>query len=318
MTGEASECFDPVVREVPEPPWLGLYRAIDLVAAEDAAAAYDRRAEIVRFREQAGLAVDDAVIEDLLARGASGLAHPGMWETGEEAARRQRGQALIDAASDAVDAYTDAHEDTFADSWIEWNDHVPTLVVAFTDEPEPHAAALDHPGVRVTRGARARRELQPVAEEIVMAQLRGEAPAGTMWITAVPRPVDGVIEVIGIGPDERAAAAWLARRYGDLVRLSWQGSAEPRVVAASWQLWEPSAGDPGALTVHWRTNSAHSFDHADVEATSDHIKIGVLETVPAGPISAAGAYRSTELHLDEPVGARAVIDAVTDRPRAQR
>ena len=303
--------------DVPVPEWLTRNQAIDAVARADAAADRDDRAEIVTFRDQARLAHDDAVIDSLLAGGAKGLAHPGMWETPEEAARRQRGQALIDAASQAVDAYIDAHPDTFADSRIEWDDHVPTLVVAFTDDPERRAAALERPGVRVIRGARARRELEPVAEAIVTAQMREEAPAGTLWTTAYANAIDRVIEAHGIGPDERAAADWLAQRHGELVRLTLRGSAEPRVAAVSWQLWEPSSEDPCALTVRWQTNSAHRFQRVEGDEAPDGSRIGVVETVPAGFITAAGAYRSTEVRLNEPVGPRRVIDAVTGRPRAQ-
>ena len=83
------------MQDAPEPEWLRLHRAIEAVDDEDAAAAYDERAVIVRWREQAGLSVDDAVIEDLLSRGGAVLAHPGMWETVAEAERRQRGEAVI-------------------------------------------------------------------------------------------------------------------------------------------------------------------------------------------------------------------------------
>src|SRR4051794_29695693 len=136
-----------------------------------------------------------------------------MWETREEAARRERGQALIDACVEAVDAYAEAHADTFAGSRYEWNENEPTLVVAFAGELEPHVAALNYPGVRVVGGPRPRRELDRILEEVIMAQ----PPAGAEWVGGgvFDEQFDGV-EVWAMGPDESVVATWLADRYGKL------------------------------------------------------------------------------------------------------
>src|SRR4051794_4796444 len=91
-----------VLGEPQRPQW---WTAIDEVLAEDRVADYDARAEIVAFRERVGLPVDDALIEQVLAHAERGLAHPGVWETEQEAARRERGKALIDASEEAVEAY---------------------------------------------------------------------------------------------------------------------------------------------------------------------------------------------------------------------
>src|SRR5689334_2238501 len=115
------------MHDEPSSPWSEARQAIDEVLAADRAADYDRRAEIVSFRKRAGLPADEAMIEQVLAHAQRGLAHPGMWETEEEAGRRERGQAV----TDAVDAYVEAHADSHTGSWYEWKNHEPTLVVAF-------------------------------------------------------------------------------------------------------------------------------------------------------------------------------------------
>ena len=222
---------------------------------------------------------------------------------------------LSRSRADAVEAYVRAHEDGHAGSWIEWNDAEPTFVVAFVDDPARHADALKFPGVRVTRHARTLRELQPIAEDVVLGQFAGEVPAGTVWPTAGVNEPDNVVDVVGMGPYERAAADWLAQRYGDRVRLIWWGSAEPRVAPMSWQVWDASPEDPRVLTVHWKTNSEHRFERLEIDRRRDRIRVTVFEAAPAGVTSMAAAYRFAEVRLDAPLGTRAVIDAVSGRPR---
>jgi hypothetical protein len=286
----------------------------DAIRREDEAAGYDRRARIVAWRRQEGLPVDDAVIARVLEHAADGLAHPGMWETREEAARRERGQALIDACVEAVDAYAEAHADTHAGTWYEWNDNEPTLVVAFAGELEPHVAALSYPGVRVVGRPRPRRELDCIVEEVFAAQ----PPAGAQWVTAgVFDEQFGGIEVWAMGPDESAVAAWLADRHGTLVRLKWLGSVEPQVKPVSWQTWEPSGEDPCMLTVRWSTNSAYELERVAAEERPDSVMITVFEAQPPGFVTLVRAYRSATVRLEAPIAERRIIDAVTGvvRPR---
>jgi hypothetical protein len=290
-------------------------RAIEAVRAEDAATERDVRAEVVAWRQRASLPVDDAVIDGLVSRGARALAHPGMWETPDEAGRRMRAEAVIAESADSVEAYVDAHADVHAGSWIEWNDNEPTFAVAFVDDLERHARALDFPGVRVTRRARPLHELKPIAQEIALGQLRGKVPPGTEWPTVGVDVVNNIVEVCGVGPDEREAAAWLSQHYGDRVRLSWWGSAEPRVAPVSWQVWEASAADPHAVTVRWSTNSTYDLARVEVHEDADSVEIAVFERIPSGMTTMAAAYRSSELRLGEPIGKRRVIDAVTGRAR---
>lgn len=118
--------FDLVLEREPQPPeWLAEHEGIIAVRDQDSAADYDERAAVVAWRKKEGLPVDEAVIEQVLALGASGLDHPGMWETPQESARRRRGEAMIAHSRDAVDAYVEAHADTHAGSWIEWRDNEP-------------------------------------------------------------------------------------------------------------------------------------------------------------------------------------------------
>jgi hypothetical protein len=306
---------DVMMRDEREPEWMARNRVIAAVLAEDAAADRDVRAEVVAWRRKTGLPVDDAVIDGLVTRGPGALAHPGMWETPDEAHRRKRAQAVIAESADTVEAYVDAHADVHAGSWIEWNDNEPTFVVAFVDDLERHARVLDFPRVRLTQRARTLRELQPIAEEIVLGQLEGKVPPGTEWPGAGVDVVDNVVEVCGVGPDERAAAAWLAHRYGDRVRLTWCGSAEPRVVPVSWQVWEASAHDPHLVTVRWTMNSAYEVARVEVQEDADSVEIAVFERIPSGMTTMAGAYRSAEVQLGEPLGERRVLDSVTGRAR---
>jgi hypothetical protein len=307
--------LDVAVRDEREPEWMARNRAIEAVLAEDAATDRDVRAEVVAWRQRASLPVDDAVIDGLVSRGAHALAHPGMWETPDEAGRRMRAEAVIAESADTVEAYVDAHADIHAGSWIEWNDNEPTFVVAFVDDVKRHARALDFPSVRVTRRARPLHELKPIVHEIALGRLEGRVPPATEWPTVGVDVVNNIVEVCGVGPDQHVAAAWLSQRYGDRVRLSWWGSAEPRVAPLSWQVWEASADDPQVVTVRWSMNSAYDVARVEVHENADTVEIAVFERIPSGMTTMAAAYRSTEVRLDEPIGTRRVIDALTGRAR---
>ena len=205
-----------------------------------------------------------------------------MWETADEAARRRRGEAVIAHVAAAVEDYVRAHSDCHAGSWISWTDGEPTFVVAFTDDLERHAEALRFPGVSVVLRARPLQALQRIVDSVSRSMLAGEMPPDTGWVTIGVDAVENVVSVTGMGVDEQVAAAWLAQRYDDRVKLTWWGSAEPRVEPVSWQVWEGAADDARVVTVHWTTNSAYPFQRVDTEEDADTVHITVFETVPRG------------------------------------
>jgi len=245
------------------------------------------------------------------ALGAAGrLAHPGMWETPQESARRERAQRVVDDAEPAVRAYARRHRDGYAGCWVEWNDNMPRWVLAFTGDVERHAGALDRLGVRVAKHRRSLRALEALTDELFAA----DPPAGAVWSSAGVLEDHNVVEVLAMGPDEAAVAEWLADRYGDAVRLRWLGSSEPEIGPVPWHVWRPSADDR-VVTVRYRTNSAYTFDHAEAQESADAVRITVFESQPRGFITMAAQDRSADVRLREPVGARRVIDTATGRVR---
>ncbi len=161
--------------------------------------------------------------------------------------------------------------------------------------------------MRVTE--RPRSELPAIMEDLFAA----EPPAGAIWWHIALDEAETVIELKGTGPDEAAAAAWLAQRYGERVRLSWEACEAVRPV--SWQVWEASSADPRVLSVRWQSNSAYTFDRVEFEEGLETVRITIFESQFKGQTTMMAAYRSADVRLREPIGTRRVIDAVTARSR---
>jgi hypothetical protein len=295
--------------EPPLPEWWHARQAIEDVIAQDRAADDDPWGRIVAWRQRAGLPVDEATIEEVLAHAACGLADPGMWETPQEAARRRRGQALIDASEAAVEAYVQAHVESHTGSWYEWHDHEPTLVVAFDCDVARHAEALSYPGVRVTQRPHPDPALPAILEDLIAA----EPPEDTIWWDLAVDEAESLIDVKGSGSNEAAAAAWLSERYGDRVRLTWEPHEEVRSVP--WQLWEVPPGAPCAVTVRWKTLPANRLERVEAQETPDSVCITVFELQFKGHNLLSAQYRAATVRLREPIGRRRVLDGVTERER---
>lgn len=173
------------------------------------------REDIVRFRTTIGLPVDDAVIARLLDDWRLGL---DVYETDEEAARIAPHAAAVDAAMPRLRAYADAHPESFAGAWREHEDGAPYVCIAFTGDLRAHRDALETDRVRVRPASRTAAELETIADAIEPDTLE---PVGAQ-VNSVGIDVQaGVVCVGADGPDEAAARALLAARYGDAVRLEW-------------------------------------------------------------------------------------------------
>jgi hypothetical protein len=140
-------------------------------------------------------------------------------------------------------------------------------------------------------------------------------PAGAQLIAVGVDVSANLVEVCARGPDGQALAGRLAERYGDRVRLVWEGPDGERIVPVSWQVWDAAPEDQQLVTIGWQTNSAYRFERAEVEETADSVQITVFEAQPAGFVTLAGAGRAAEVRLQAPVGTRRIIDTVTGRPR---
>jgi hypothetical protein len=140
-----------------------------------------------------------------------------------------------------------------------------------------------------------------------------DPPGDTSWWHVDLDETENVIYLKGTGSDEAAAAAWLAERYGDRVRLTWEPDEALRKV--SWQVWEPSPEDPCAVTVRWQTLPANRLERVEAAETPEAVRITVFEMQFKGMNLTSAEYRESVVHLDAPIGDRRILDGVTGRER---
>lgn len=127
--------------------------------------------------------------------------------------------------------------------------------------------------------------------------------------------VDGkgnVVRVEARAPDEQAARALLAERYGDAVAFTWNGAEESRIEPHPWGAWAVDASGR-EIIVHYAANSVGRPLAPIVEETPDEVRITARDLMPNGPVTLVGAVHEATATLAAPLGKRRVVDGATGR-----
>ena len=189
---------------------------------------------------------------------------------------------------------------------LEWRtDKEQDAAMAAQERRSPAPPRLSEGRVAELEALRERLDADVEAGELDRAGVR----VGAYW---VDDDADAIL-VEAVVEDRDAAAAALAGRYGDAVRLDATATPDELVGPEPWQLWEEP--EPGVLALHYIANTAYAFERADVDEGPDQVRVTLYERAPGMVSTMAATTRSATVTLGAPVGDRAVLDGATGRRR---
>ena len=276
------------------------------------------REDIVRYRSDLGLAVDDATVDYFLAEYNAGRHDGGMWLTDAEFDEQARIDALISEAQDAAEPYLKQHAEDFAGDWLGYGR--PEYHVAFARNVEEHRAALARLVPRaevlhVHSSTHTRAELRELQDRIF--DDRDElAAAGVKLIEGGIDVETNLIELGIAAPDPDAAAALIRSRYGPAVTCEWLGQDDTEAGPAPWMLWSLDASER-LLTVHFKSASEAVLDRATVSEDEREVRVTVYVRTPHIVVAIDKSLQAT-VELAQPLGNRRVVDGATGRVRKPR
>ena len=292
----------------------------DLDAAEEADRDIDAetRDDIVRFRSEFGLSVDDATVAWFLAEFKAERHDGGMWLTAAEAEEYDRLEALRHEAHEAVAPYVDEHRADFAGWGI--GDGRGECHVGFARNVESHREALmrlvprpDALHVHACEFTEA--ELGAISERIA-DEADELAAEGVTWMGTSVGGETNRVRVDVAAADAATAEAILARRYGPAVTCNWMGTEDTTVHEEPWQLWTTDESER-LLTVHFTTFRDYKLDRAECREDAAGVTVTVFVRRPHTVKAIGGSFEAT-VELSAPLGDRRVVDGATGRKRARR
>jgi hypothetical protein len=218
----------------------------------------------------------------------------------------------------AVRGYEHAHLPEFAGSWVEQSP--PRMHLAFTGDVDAHRSALlerlpDPDFLHVHAAERSEAELKALAERIWddVEELENH---GLHVLSTWLDPVGNVVVVDVVSTDAATAAAALAERYGDGVRIDWQGPSLTRTFPVEWSHWD--AVDARRLGVRYTGLAVDSLDHVEVHESQDEVRIGVFDRGSVGSSRLLPRGETAVVTLARPLAGRLVVDAATGEVRPRR
>jgi hypothetical protein len=123
-----------------------------------------------------------------------------------------------------------------------------------------------------------------------------------------------MVNLISARPD---AIAVVEQLFGPAVRATLIATTLARNVCRSADGY--SVGPSGrTLRVFWRTNTAAELVRVKVRQATRHLRIGVIERISNGPVTAAAKCVEVFVKLKKPLGSRAVVDGETGQRLRQR
>jgi hypothetical protein len=278
----------------------------------------ERRQDIVRYRSEGGLPVDDATVEWFLAESKAGRQDSGRWLTEAEERELDRLEGLIEETRAAVRPYLDRHRADLAGEWLEYKRG--ECHVSFARDVESHRAALarlaPQPGVlHVHAQEYTEAELEAILDRV--ADETEELAAEGLTLMGIEIDVEeNRVEVEVAGADAATARAILARRFGPAVTCAWQGAEDTKVERVAWQLWTTDESER-RLTVHFETWAAAEVERADCVEEDDVVTVTTFVRLP-GSMRTIGRRFEATVELAQPLAGRRVVDGTTGRTRERR
>jgi hypothetical protein len=278
----------------------------------------ETREDIIRYRSQSGLPVDDATVEWFLAESKAGRQDSGRWLTEAEARESDRLEDLVEDVRAAVSPYLDRHRADVAGQWLEYGRGA--YHVGFARNVESHRDALarhvPQPGVlHVHAFEYAEAELEAIADRVV-DEADELAAEGLAWMGSDIDVQANRVEVEVAGADADTATAILMSRFGPAVKCDWQGPEDTRVTPVAWQLWTIDESER-LLTAHFGTWAAAKVERAECEEDADEVRVTVFVRLP-GSMKTIGGHFEATVELAQPLGQRRVVDGLTGRVRQRR
>jgi hypothetical protein len=278
----------------------------------------ETRADIVRYRTELGLPVDDATVAHFLAEFKAERHHGGQWLTEAEAEEHDRVHAPIQETHEVVMPYVEKHRADFAGWGMgsgrgEYN-------VGFARNVDAHREALmalvPRPEIlRVHACEFTKAELTAIAERIA-DEAEELAAEGVTWMGTSVGGRTNRVRVDVAAADAATAAEILARRYGPAATCNWIGVKDYSVRQEPWQLWTADESER-QLTVHYTTFRAFKLDRAECREDEHEVRVTVFVRAPHAYKTIGAAFEAT-VELSAPLCGRRVVDGTTGSERDRR